>query len=78
MTHWSLVISDETDRAVRAFLNESNNRQDDLSGFVEEAVRFRLFHLQIARIKNRNQQFNQAQILSTVDEAVDKYRAART
>jgi hypothetical protein len=39
---WSLKVSRETDRALRAHLGESGGRKGDLSRFVQEAVQARL------------------------------------
>jgi len=39
---WSLKVSRETDRALRAYLGRSGGRKGDLSKFVQEAVRDRL------------------------------------
>ena len=36
---WSLKVSRETDRALRAYLGQTGGRKGDLSRFVQEAVR---------------------------------------
>ena len=40
---WSLKVSRETDEALRAHLGQTGGRKGDLSKFVQEAVRARLF-----------------------------------
>ncbi len=71
MIRWSLVVSEETDKALRTFLARTGGRKGDLSRFIEGAVRDKLFHLHVAQIKERNQPYDQAQILATIDEAVE-------
>ena len=39
---WSLKVSRETDKALRAYLGHVGGRKGDLSRFIEEAVRQRL------------------------------------
>lgn len=77
MIRWSLVVSEETDKALRTYLAQSGGRKDDLSRFIEIAVRDKLFHLQVGQIKERNQQYDQQEILKTVDEAVEWAHADR-
>ncbi|MGH8705165.1 MAG: ribbon-helix-helix domain-containing protein [Burkholderiales bacterium] len=40
---WSLKVSRETDEALRAYLGQTGGRKGDLSKFVQEAVRARLW-----------------------------------
>ena len=42
-TRWNLVISGQTNAAVRTFLAQTGFKKGDLSAFVEEAVRRRVF-----------------------------------
>jgi hypothetical protein len=83
MTRWSLIVSDETDKALRAFLGQQGARKGALSAFVEKAVRDRLerrqrFHALVEEIQNRNAQFDQQEIMDAVDEAVAEVRAERS
>ena len=82
MTRWSLVISEETDQAVRLFLAQTGAKKGALSAFVERAVRDRLerserFFETAARLKERNARFDQQEILDAIDEAVADARAHR-
>lgn len=74
-TRWTLVVSDETDRALRAFLGLSGGKKGDLSAFVEEAVKERLFELTVNRIKDRNASTDQAELMQLIDAAVSAVRA---
>lgn len=70
MTRWTLVISDETDKALRTFLAQTGGKKGDLSQFVERAVRDKLFALTVEKIKQRNSAFDQAALMDMIDEAV--------
>jgi hypothetical protein len=74
-TRWTLVVSEETDRALRAFLGMSGAKKGDLSAFVEEAVKERLFELTVERIKNRNASADQDDLIRIIDSAVMAARA---
>ena len=78
MTRWNLSISDETDRVVRTFLARSGGRQDDLSRFVDDAVRRRVLDLTVRDVKNRNVRYDQQDLLDLIDEEVDAARAGRS
>ena len=75
MTRWTLVVSEDTDRNLRAYLGQMGAKKGALSNFVEQAVRERLFSETIETIKARNAVFNQQEILDTVDQAVEAVRA---
>jgi len=76
-TRWTLVVSEETDRALRTFLAQIGGKKGDLSNFVEEAVRDKLFTMTVNRIKERNSGSDQQDIMDIVDEAVEQVRASR-
>jgi hypothetical protein len=68
---WSLVVSRDTDVALRQFLvSQGGGRKGDLSRFVEEAVRAHIFDLTAAEVKRENAQYSQAEIDSAIDEAL--------
>ena len=77
-TRWTLVVSEETDRALRAFLGMSGGKKGDLSAFVEKAVQERLFDLTVERIKNRNASEDPAVLMQLIDNAVAFARATRS
>ena len=78
MTQWNLSISDETDRVVRTFLARSGGRQDDLSRFVDDAVRRRVLDLTVRDVKDRNVRYDQQDLLDLIDEEVGAARAGRS
>ena len=67
---WSIVVPEETDRALRSFLARRGTKKGDLSRFVEEAVQSRLFELTVESVKERNRPRDQNEILEAVDEAL--------
>lgn len=78
MTKWSLQVSDETDKAVKAFLADQGGEAGDISTFVEKAVRTVLRRETIRQIKDHNAQYNQQEIMDTIDEAVAWARDSRS
>lgn len=54
MVRWNITIPEETDRTVRAFLARYGGKKGDLSRFVDEAVRRRVFDLTVQQVKDRN------------------------
>jgi hypothetical protein len=70
-TRWNLVVSTDTDVALRQYLTSvGGGRKGDLSRFVEEAVRKEVFFLESRRIREENKIYTRAQIESAVSEAL--------
>ena len=67
---WSIVVPEETDRALRSFLAQRGTKKGDISRFVEEAVQSRLFELTVEGVKESNQKYDQKVILKAIDEAL--------
>ena len=79
MTRWSVVVSDETDKALRVFLAEQGGgKKGELSTFIEDAVRKRLFELTVHQVKQQNAEVTPEEIMNAIDEAVQEVRASRT
>ena len=78
MIRWSLVVNDETDQSLRAFLGQRGAKKGDLSKFVEDAVLDKLFADTAQTIKERNAAENQEDIMGAVDNAIEAVRAARS
>ena len=78
MTRWNLSISEETNRAVRTFLARNGGKKGDLSRFVDEAVRRRVFDLTVSQVKERNAELDQQEILDLIDDEVSAARAGRS
>ena len=67
---WSIVVGEETDRALRSYMASKGTKKGDLSRFVDDAVRTRLFELTVKDVKDRSQAISQAEILETIEEAL--------
>jgi hypothetical protein len=74
-TRWNLVISDQTNIAVRSFLAQRGFKKGDLSSFVEEAVRWRVFDQMLAQAREGFAAMEPQDAQSLFDEAVAKVRA---
>ena len=78
MIRLTLVISEKTDAILRAFLGSIGSKKGDLSKFVEEAVKDKIFRETVNRVKARNAGYDQQEIIDKVEEAVDWARAHRS
>jgi hypothetical protein len=67
---WSIVVPEETDRALRAFLAQRGTKKGDISRFVEEAVQARLFELTVESVQERNRPHDQNEILEAIEDAL--------
>ena len=74
---WNIKVSKETDLTLRTFLGARGMKKGDLSKFIEEAVRWRVFHRTVQDIKSRNADTDPGEIQRIVDEAVAAVRAER-
>lgn len=77
MSRWSLIVSDDTDQRLRAFLGSQGAKKGSLSRFVEEAVMQRLqFEETVETIQQRNIQFEEAHMMQDINEAISNTRKA--
>jgi hypothetical protein len=74
---WTVKISKETDIAVRTYLARRGMKKGDLSKFIEEAVRWRVFDRVVSETKARNKRGRPKEIQAAVDEALGAVRARR-
>jgi hypothetical protein len=69
---WNLVVSRDTDDALRRFLaSQGRGRKGELSRFVEEAVQAHIFELAAEGAKQRNAHLSPDSIVAAVDEALE-------
>ena len=70
-TRWNVVVSKDTDASLRQFLAASGGgRKGDLSKFVEDSVKQRIFQLTVQDIKQQNASMSTEEIEELVDEAL--------
>ena len=67
---WSVVVSRGLDKDLRVHLAENGMRKGDLSKYIEEAVRWRLFSQTVAEARTGFDDMGPAQAQALVDEAV--------
>jgi hypothetical protein len=76
-TRWTVSVSKETDIAVRSFLAQRGMKKGDLSKFIEEAVRWRVFDQTVAEARSKFVDVPAAELEATIDEAVAAVRRER-
>lgn len=71
---WSLSVSQDTDASLREYLGAQGMKKGDLSRFVEEAVRWRMFDTTVQTIKQRNADQDPAALQALIDKALEVVR----
>ncbi len=74
-TRLTVTVSRETDLALRAYLGAQGMRKGDLSKFIEDAVRWRMFDQAVQGAKARNAALDPADLQSAIDEACAAVRS---
>ncbi len=74
---WNIKVSRETDLSLRTLLGAQGMKKGDLSKFIEEAVRWRVFHRTVQDIKAQNAKANPEELQQIIDEAVREVRTKR-
>ncbi len=67
---WTVSVSKETDISVRSFLAQRGMKKGDLSKFIEEAVKWRVFDQTLAEARNKFTDLSLEALDSIIDEAV--------
>jgi Ribbon-helix-helix domain len=76
-TRWTVSVSKETDITVRSFLAQRGMKKGDLSKFIEDAVRWRIFNRTVQEIKSRNASADPDELQAIIDGAVREARTER-
>lgn len=74
-TRWNLVISEQTNIAVRSFLALKGFKKGDLSSFVEEAVRWRVFDQTLTEARSGFDEVPSEEAQNMLEEALADVRA---
>lgn len=74
---WTISVPKETDISLRKYLAQEGMRKGDLSEFVTEAVRWRLFDLNITAARANNANVPSEEIEDAIEEALAEVRAER-
>ena len=75
---WNIKVSKETDLTLRTFLGARGAKKGDLSKFIEEAVRWRVFHRTTQDIRERNADTDPDELQRIIGEAVREVRSERS
>lgn len=67
---WNLAVSTEIDQSLRMFLASHGGKKEDLSRFVEDAVRARILELTTEQAKFANEDFSESELTFMVEEAI--------
>jgi hypothetical protein len=70
-----VIVDKDTDIDLRTYLASQGMKKGDLSKFIEEAVRWRLFHSALTDVRSSFEDLNSAAIEALVDEAIAAVRA---
>ncbi len=73
-TRWTVSVSRETDIAVRSFLAQRGMKKGDLSKFIEEAVKWRVFNQTLAELRGKFADLPAAEAESLIEEALHDAR----
>ena len=74
---WTVKVSKDTDVAVRTFLAQRGLKKGDLSKFIEDAVRWRVYDETVRETRAKNADVPPKEIEAAIDEAVAAVRAER-
>ena len=69
MARWNVVISEDTDRAVRSYLARTGGKKGDLSHFVDRAVRQAIFWETVETVWERNKHLSAEEAQALAAEA---------
>ena len=69
MTRWTVMVSKETDIALRTFLAQRGVKKGDLSKFIEEAVKWRVFDQTLAETRGKFSDLASEDLQTLIDEA---------
>lgn len=71
----TITWSKEADRALRTFLGSQGMKKGDLSKFIEEAVRWRIFHKTVSQARQAFADVSPDELQRMIDETVEDARA---
>ena len=77
MTRWTVTVSKETDIALRSFLAHRGMKRGDMSKFIEEAVRWRMFDQTFNEVQGRFSDLQPNDLQALIDEATQSVRDGR-
>jgi hypothetical protein len=76
-TRLTITWSKQADLALRSYLGAQGMKKGDLSKFIEEAVRWRIFHQTVQQTREAFADVPADELQKMIEEAVDEVRAKR-
>ena len=73
-TRLTIAWSKETDHALRTFLGSQGMKKGDLSRFIEEAVRWRIFHQTVQEARSAFADVSSHELQKMIDQSVEEVR----
>jgi hypothetical protein len=77
MTRWTVTVSKETDISLRSFLAQRGMKKGDISKFIEEAVKWRVFDQTVAEVREKFSDLHPDELQALIDEATQSVRKDR-
>ncbi len=74
LTRWTVSVSKSTDIALRSFLAQRGMKKGDMSKFIEESVKWRVFDETVEEIRNGFADMSDKERQSLVSEATEAVR----
>lgn len=74
---WNISVPKETDTSLRSYLGQIGYKKGNFSEFVADAVRWRLFDLNVTAARARNSDLPPEEIEDAIEEALAEVRAER-
>jgi len=74
---WTISVPKETDISLRTYLAKTGLKKGDLSEFVADAVRWRLFDLNVTAARAANVDSRSEEIEDAIEQALTEVRAGR-
>ena len=74
MNRWTVMVSKDTDISLRSFLAQRGMKKGDLSKFIEEAVRWRVFDQMLSETREKFADLPLEDLQAMIDEATTSAR----
>jgi Ribbon-helix-helix domain len=75
-TRLTITLSKEADLALRTYLGSQGMKKGDLSKFIEDSVRWRIFQETVRDTRKAFSDVSAEELQKLIDDAVDEVRAA--
>ena len=77
LTRWTVSVPKETDTSLRCFLAERGMKKGDISKFIVDAVKWRVFEQTLAEVREQVADIPPDELQAIIDEAIDAVRCEK-